>query len=165
MSDTPQASPLGERIDSTKPYAHSLFRIVIGLLFFCHGASKHLGWFGGSDGNGGTLPAWEWPGSYAGWIELVTGALVLLGLGTRGAAFLGSGAMAYAYFTEHQPDALWPIENHGEAAVLFCWALLLIVFNGPGPWSLDRLVSGARESAPVAAGTGPRRAPVGSPVD
>lgn len=72
-------------------------------------------------------------------IQLVGGTLVLLGLGTRPAAILCSGSMAYAYFTRHQPDGLFPLENGGEPAALFCWAFLLIAALGPGRWSLAAL--------------------------
>lgn len=75
---------------------------------------------------------------------------MLVGLGTRTTALLSSGSMAYAYFIEHQPHELPPIQNSGEAAVMFTWALLLIVFTGTGPWSLDRLLRPAtRSSAPM----------------
>jgi putative oxidoreductase len=72
-------------------------------------------------------------------IELVVGVLVALGVFTRIAAILGSGTMAYAYFTAHQPKGLLPIENGGEPAVLFCFAFLLIAFAGAGAFAgLDR---------------------------
>lgn len=64
-------------------------------------------------------------------IELIGGAAIIAGVGTRIAAFIGSGAMAIAYFWKHQGDGLFPIENEGEAAALFCWSLLLLVFLGP----------------------------------
>ncbi|MFC8422704.1 DoxX family protein [Streptomyces sp. NPDC057236] len=130
-----------ERLNSAQPYALGMFRIVIGLLFACHGARDLLGLFGGADGSGGTVETGTWPGWYAALIELVGGTLVMLGLGTRAAAFISSGAMAYAYFKVHQPDALWPIENRGEAAAMYCWAMLLLVFTGSGALGLDRLAT------------------------
>ncbi|MEU2558303.1 DoxX family protein [Streptomyces longispororuber] len=133
-----------ERLNSAQPYALGLFRIVIGLLFFCHGASSLFGAFGGMDGNGATVDAGTWPGWYAAVIQLVGGALVMLGLGTRAAAFVSSGSMAYAYFKVHQPEALWPMENGGEASAMFCWALLLLVFTGSGAFGLDRVIASAR---------------------
>ncbi|MEW2529423.1 DoxX family protein [Streptomyces sp. NPDC047071] len=133
-----------ERLNSAQPYALGLFRIVVGLLFFCHGAASLFGAFGGTDGNGATIDAGTWPGWYAAVIQLVGGALVALGLGTRAAAFLSSGSMAYAYFKVHQPEALWPIENAGEASAMFCWAMLLLVFTGSGAFGLDRVIAAAR---------------------
>lgn len=129
------------RLNTAQPYALGLFRMVVGLLFACHGAVSLLGLLGGVDGNGGTVETGVWPGWYAALIELVGGGLVLLGLGTRAAAFISSGAMAYAYFKVHQPDALWPIENHGEGAAMYCWAMFLLVFTGSGAFGLDRLLS------------------------
>jgi len=127
------------RLNSAQPYALGLYRIVVGLLFLCHGAASLFGVLGGAAGTGGTLEAGSWPGWYAAVIQLVCGSLVLLGLGTRGAAFLAAGSMAYADFKVHQPTALWPMENGGEAAAMFSWAFLLLVFTGSGAFGLDRL--------------------------
>ncbi|WP_030386639.1 DoxX family protein [Streptomyces sp. NRRL S-241] len=128
-----------ERLNAARPYALGLFRIVTGLLFACHGAASLFGVLGGAHG-GGTVAVGAWPGWYAAVIQLVAGALVLVGAGTRSAAFIASGSMAYAYFTAHQPDALFPIQNSGESSALYCWAFLLLVFTGPGAFALDRLL-------------------------
>ncbi|MER7488885.1 DoxX family protein [Streptomyces sp. NPDC126497] len=129
------------RLNSAQPYVLGMFRIVVGLLFACRGAVSLLGLLGGEDGNGGTVGIGVWPDWYAGLIQLVGGTLIVLGLGTRAAAFVSSGSMAYAYFTVHQPQALWPIENNGEKAALFCWAMFLLVFTGSGAFGLDRLLA------------------------
>ncbi|RST09951.1 DoxX family protein, partial [Streptomyces sp. WAC05374] len=132
------------RLDQARPYVLGLFRIVVGLLFLCHGAASLFGVLGGAGGTGGTVPTGSWPGWYAAVIELVCGALVLVGLGTRAAAFLASGAMAYAYFKVHQPMALFPLKNGGELSAMYCWSLLLLVFTGPGALSLDGLLTSAQ---------------------
>jgi putative oxidoreductase len=129
------------RLNRAQPYALGLFRIVVGLLFVCHGAAKLFGVLGGADGSGGTVDTGTWPSWYAGVIELVGGSLVLLGLATRIAALICSGSMAYAYFKMHQPNALWPMENGGEPAAMYCWAFLLLVFTGSGALGLDRLLA------------------------
>ncbi|MEV6736278.1 DoxX family protein [Streptomyces sp. NPDC051104] len=147
------------RLNQAQPYALGLFRIVVGLLFACHGAVSLFGVLGGAAGtNGGTVPTGTWPFWYAAVIQLVAGALILVGLGTRGAAFIASGSMAYAYFDVHQSNAPWPIQNGGELPVLFCWAFLLLVFTGSGALGLDRLFASRsaagekkRASEPVAA--------------
>jgi putative oxidoreductase len=123
----------------------SLFRAVVGLLFALHGASTVFGVFGGNRGSGHAAPMGSWPGWYAGVIELVCGLLVLIGLLTAPAAILASGTMAYAYFTVHQPQALLPLQNGGDAPALFCWTFLAIAVVGAGPWSVD-----AMRRAPVA---------------
>ncbi|MFE7549370.1 DoxX family protein [Streptomyces gardneri] len=148
------------RLNQAQPYALGLFRIVVGLLFACHGAASLFGVLGGAMG-GGTVPAGTWPGWYAAVIQLVGGVLVLAGLGTRSAAFLASGSMAYAYFKVHQPEALFPLQNGGETAALFCWALALLVFTGPGALALDGLF-GARSGA--GAKTGQEHEKQGSPI-
>lgn len=122
----------------------SLYRIVVGLLFVCHGAASLFGVLGGSFGSGHAVRVGTWPGWWAALIQLVAGLFVMVGLGTRAAALVASGSMAYAYFTVHQERALWPIQNGGELSALFCWSFLLIVVVGPGPWSLDALFGGAR---------------------
>lgn len=141
------------RLNRAQPYALGLFRIVIGLLFACHGAASLFGVLGGAMG-GGTVETGAWPAWYAAVIQLVGGGLVLLGLGTRFAAFIASGSMAYAYFKVHQPESLWPLQNGGEASVLFCWTMLLLVFTGSGALGLDRLFAGRGERVEDTARTG-----------
>ncbi|MCP3805444.1 DoxX family protein [Allokutzneria sp. A3M-2-11 16] len=114
-------------------------RVVTGFLFVSHGGQGMFGWFGGVDGAGGTVPFGSWPGWWGGVIELAGGALVLIGLFTRYAAVLCSGAMAYAYFVVHQPMALHPISNMGELAAIYSWVFLLIAVLGPGALALDNL--------------------------
>ncbi|WP_326757739.1 DoxX family protein [Streptomyces phaeochromogenes] len=133
---------LGDWLTTRQPFVLGLFRMVLGLLFASEGAATV---FGVLDRK--ASPTGDWPFWYAGVIELVCGVLVLLGVATRSAAFLSSGIMAFAYFTEHQQDGLFPLQNGGLAPVLFCWGFLLIVFSGPGAFSLAGLAgrgSGAR---------------------
>ena len=128
------------RLDAAREYAIGLFRIVVGFLFACHGVKTLFGVLGAHD----TAPVGAWPGWWAALIQLVAGVLVLLGIGTRLAALLGSGSMAFAYFTVHLPKALFPIENGGEAAAMFCWALLVLAFVGPGRFALAGVLSALR---------------------
>jgi putative oxidoreductase len=123
-----------ESIQRRKEGLLSLFRVVVGLLFVCHGLSKLFGMFGGKVVAFGT-----WPGWFAAVIELGGGLAVLLGIGTRVAAVLCSGEMAFAYFTTHQEKALWPIQNGGELAAVYSWVFLLIAFFGPGTYTLATL--------------------------
>jgi putative oxidoreductase len=110
-----------------------IVRIVIGFLFACHGVKSLFGILGASSAK----PIGSWPGWWAALIQLTCGVLVLLGVGTRLAALIGSGSMAFAYFTVHAATGLFPIENGGELAALFCWTLLLFVFTGPGRLTLS----------------------------
>ncbi|GGP83155.1 DoxX family protein [Saccharothrix coeruleofusca] len=113
------------------------FRIVVSFLFACHGA-QGFGLLGGIDGQGTAVPFGVWPGWWASVIELVGALLVLVGLFPRIAALLCSGAMAYAYFVVHQPEALLPLHNMGEPAALYAWAFLLIAVLGPGAFTVER---------------------------
>ena len=111
---------------------HALLRIVAGLLFLWHGMSKLFG-FPTPAPEG--MPA---PMLYlVGGIELGGGVLVMIGLLTRWAAFLCSGLMAFAYWIAHGTKALFPIQNQGELAVLYCFVFLYIAAKGPGIWSVD----------------------------
>ena len=133
------AQNLEARLNSSCPIALSVFRVMFGLLFLSHGLSAVIGW----PAPGHVAPVGQWPDFYAGWIELVTGALITLGLFTRPAAFLAAGEMAFAYFTVHLPHHLFPItdafpiNNHGEDAVMFCFAFLLLIFAGGGRYALE----------------------------
>ncbi|HZZ52439.1 MAG TPA: DoxX family protein [Pseudonocardia sp.] len=123
----------------------SAVRVVIAFFYLCHGAQKLFGVVGGVDGHGAVAATGAWPGWWAGLIELVAGALILVGLFSRPAAILCSGEMAFAYFTVHQPHAALPVQNHGELAAMFSWSFLLIAALGPGWLSLDALVRTARQ--------------------
>jgi putative oxidoreductase len=130
------------RLDPAREHLIGLYRIVIGFLFACHGLKTIFGLFGSHP-----APVGQWPGWWAALIQLVCGILLCVGVASRPAAILGSGSMAYAYFTVHLPHGLWPIQNGGEAAALFCWALLIVAFTGPGRFALGRLMSrGAAET-------------------
>ena len=117
---------------SSQTYA--LMRIVAGFLLLWHGMQKL---FGFPVGASGAAPAFIVYG--AGQIELVGGALVMLGLFTRPAAFLCSGLMAFAYWMAHGTKALLPIENKGELAALYCFVFLFVSAQGSGVCSLDGL--------------------------
>ncbi|MGE0740983.1 MAG: DoxX family protein [Hyphomonadaceae bacterium] len=113
----------------------SLLRIVSGLLYLEHGTAKLF-----------SFPATEMfaqppeMGSLmwiAGVLETVGGALLVIGLFTRPTAFVLSGMMAVAYWMAHAPQSMYPIQNQGDAAILFCFVFLYISSVGAGPWSVD----------------------------
>ena len=126
------ARNLEARLNSNWPLALTVFRVVFGLLFLSHGLSTLFGWPADH-----IAPAGQWPDYYAGWIELVTGGLITAGLFTRPAAFVACGEMAFAYLTVHLPHGFFPINNNGEAAVMYCFAFFLLIFAGGGPYALD----------------------------
>lgn len=76
----------------------------------------------------------------AAWLEIIGGVLLTVGLFTRPVSFVLSGQMAVAYFLAHGSKGFWPALNGGEAAILFCFVFLYLVFQGPGEWSLDAQV-------------------------
>ena len=115
-----------------EPYAYALLRIVAGLLFLFHGLQKLFGMYGGQ-----TVELVSLRG-LAGLIELVGGAMIMIGLYTSPVAFIASGEMAVAYFMSHQPQAFWPIQNRGELAALYCFVFLYISTRGSGPLSVRR---------------------------
>jgi len=117
------------------PRMLSVLRIVAGLIFLIHGSQKLLSFPGGERAGSGL--AFDNLGAFAGVIELVAGLLIALGLFTRPAAFLASGTMAVAYWYAHAPQNFFPVNNGGDAAILYCFVFLYFVFAGPGPWSLD----------------------------
>jgi putative oxidoreductase len=115
------------------PQALSLLRIVASLIFILHGTAKIIG-----------FPATEMPAPPVGsllWVggmlELVGGLMLLVGILSRPVAFILSGEMAVAYWMFHAPQSTFPLNNGGDAAILYCFVFLLIAAAGPGPWSLD----------------------------
>ena len=113
----------------------SLMRVVFGLLFMLHGTSKFFDWPGDFPGD---LVLASWFG-VAAILESVGGLLLMLGLKTRLVAFVLAGEMAVAYFWMHVPNGgIWPINNGGEPAVLFCFAFLFFAAAGPGTIALDK---------------------------
>ena len=130
----------------TTQITHVLLRVVAGLLMLHHGGQKLFGWFGGVGPNGGTVDLMSLMG-FAGVLEFFGGLAVLVGLLTRPMAFLLSGEMAVAYFMAHAPHGTWPIQNHGEPAVLFCFIFLFLAAHGAGNWSVDALLMRKREES------------------
>ena len=140
---------LDARLASFSSPVLSIFRIVFGLMFTLHGTMKLIGWPLGT-----AVPVGTWPFWFAGVIEVVLGVLITVGFFTRIAAFIASGEMAVAYFWQHwgilggQPGPFWPFDgqaggNGGEAAVLFCFAFLLLATTGAGTLSVDGRRRGA----------------------
>jgi len=118
------------------PWLLSVLRIVTALLYIPHGTSKIFGF--PRAGSGATVELYSLFG-LAGSLEMVGGALILVGLFTRPVAFVLSGEMAFAYFMAHAPRNLHPLLNQGELPILFCFIYLYLAFAGAGPLSLDRL--------------------------
>jgi putative oxidoreductase len=122
-----------------EPMVLSIFRIMVGLLLFQYGVAKIL-----------KFPVLPYFANIpplitaAGWIELVLGALLILGLFTRPVAFILSGEMAFAYFMGHMfkadPPVLIPLLNGGNAAILFCFSCLYLACAGGGVWSVDAMM-------------------------
>ena len=118
------------------PRILGILRIITGFLFLQHGAAKllgipHIAMFDG-------LQLMSLMG-LAGFLELVGGVLILLGLFTRPTAFILSGQMAVAYFMAHAPGGFLPILNQGELAVLYCFVFLYFSVAGAGAFSIDAM--------------------------
>src|SRR5262245_57110309 len=120
------------------PYLLSVLRIVAALLFIEHGTQKLFGFPSGQPYVG--FPNFSMLG-IAGMLEVAGGLLLLVGLFTRFTAFIVCGEMAYAYFRAHWPRAWFPIQNQGEITVALCFIFLYLIAAGPGPLSLDQMLS------------------------
>ena len=123
---------LTKHLGPWRPQLLSILRIVTALLFLEHATTKLFG-----------FPASQMPVAAAftfiwwiGVLELVGAALLVVGLFTRIAAFILSGEMAVAYFMAHAPQSFYPLQNGGEAAILFCFVFLYIAAAGPGAWAV-----------------------------
>ncbi len=122
-----------QKLNAWQPYALGLLRIVLGLVMLNFGLAKifhfHAGVFMPPTGS---MP---W---FAGLIELILGAALLIGLQTRLVAFVLSGEMAFAYFIAHFPKSFFPTENGGALAVSLYFAFLYLVTAGGGAFALTR---------------------------
>ncbi len=119
------------------PQLRSLLRIVAAFMFILAGTSKLFAYPAAMPG-GGHAPYFSQIG-LGGLLELVGGALLLVGLFTRPVAFVLAGEMAVAYFQFHFPNGFWPVVNGGVSAALYCFVWLYFSAAGPGPWSIDAL--------------------------
>lgn len=128
-----KANSAGFRVTSASSFALSVLRIVVAGLYAEHGLQLTFGVLGGH-----RVPINSFRG-IGGVIELVGGALLVVGLYTRLVAFLLSGQMAVAYFRVHFPRGPNPLMNDGERAVLYCFVFLYFIFAGGGWLSVDRL--------------------------
>ena len=113
---------------------YALLRIVSGLMFAMHGSQKLFGWPSGQPMTGDPMML------TAAIIEFVGGLMIGLGLGTRIAAFIASGEMAVAYFMVHAKSSFYPLINHGELAVVYCFLFLYFASMGSGTFSLKSMM-------------------------
>jgi putative oxidoreductase len=121
-------------LEKGRPYMLSLLRIMAALLFLEHGLAKYFGFPTAGPPMNALLYV-------QGAIEIVGGALLALGLYTRLVAFILAGNMAVAYFMVHFPKSFFPLANGGDAAVLYCFVFLYLLFAGGGAWSVDRAMN------------------------
>ena len=133
-------------LEPYRPQLLSLLRIMTGLLLFQYGVAKIL-----------KFPVVPYFANIpplitvAGTIELILGALLIIGLFTRLSAFILSGQMAFAYFLGHMlksgTPVFLPLNNGGTAAILFCFACLYLATAGGGPLSVDAMIGRSRRSS------------------
>ena len=116
------------------PRMRAVLRIVAALIFLEHGTQKLFGFPAPSAAGLPAMFALAW---FAAALELVGGLLLMVGLFTRPVAFILAGEMAFAYWIAHAPRSFFPVLNGGDAAILYCFVFLLLVFSGPGAFSLD----------------------------
>lgn len=140
------------RISTSSAYSLGVLRIITGLLFLQHGLQKTIH-FPNAGHSPGPFELFSLMG-IAGVLETLGGALIVLGLFTRPAAFVLAGQMAVAYFLFHLRNGLamdkgfFPVVNQGDLAILFCFVFLHLVFAGPGAFALDDRVGRARANQP-----------------
>ena len=128
------------------PRARAALRIMAGLLFISHGIAKVCGY-----------PPGGWPMAkpefgtvlwVSAMLELFGSPFIIVGLFTRPVAFLLSGEMAVAYFSVHAPGSFFPILNHGEGAILYCFIFFYLFVAGPGAWSIDGILARKLAASP-----------------
>jgi putative oxidoreductase len=126
-----------DTLSKYQPIALSVLRFYTGLSIIEHGLVKNFGFPTGAPYGMTTAGTLGW---YGGLIELIGGALIIVGLFTRPVAFLMAGFTAVAYFMVHAPQNFFPIVNKGELAAVYCFVFLYLIFAGGGPLSLDAVL-------------------------
>jgi len=129
-----------------EPRVLGILRIMVGLLYLEHGLGKLFNF--PASPNAQPYQLFTLVPGLAGLLEMIGGALIAIGLFTRPVAFILSGEMAFAYFMRHAPRGFFPMNNGGDAAILYCFIFLYFFVVGAGAWSLDQL----RESRGSAGG-------------
>ena len=119
-------------LNQWRPRVLSVLSAFSGFIFLLHGTQKLLGFPPSERVVAAFSLSW-----WSALIELICGTLIMIGLFTRQAAFLASGTMEFAYWIAHAPRDMFPVNNGGDAAILYCFVFLYLVFAGPGPWSID----------------------------
>lgn len=122
-----------DRLSAYAPQALAILRIVTALLFIAHGTQKLFNFLPGQMGGVELMSLF----GLAAILETVGGLAILLGVFTRPVAIILAGEMAVAYWMAHAPQSPFPVNNGGDAAILFCFVFLYLVFAGPGSWSID----------------------------
>lgn len=127
-------------LDKYQPYALAILRIATALTFMAHGTQKMFG-FPASPMGGGGFNLFSLMG-IAAVLEVFGSLAILAGAFTRPVAFVLAAEMAYAFWFLHVPmgGTIIPVANGGDAAVLFCFVFLYLVFAGPGAWSVDGIM-------------------------
>jgi putative oxidoreductase len=120
----------------------AVYRIIAGLIFITSGTTKLFGF----PPSAVEMPPIPWTSQIGigAWMELIGGALIVIGFFTRPTAFLLSGEMAVAYFQFHAPGSFWPTINMGIPAIMYCFFFLYLVVAGPGAWSVDGSIARSR---------------------
>ena len=130
-----------DSLERHRPTALAGLRIITGLMFMQHGTQKIFSFPAEARGPFELMSQM----GIGGVLELVGGALIVLGLFTRPVAFLLSGMMAVAYFQFHaMSGGPFPMVNGGELAALYCWVFLFLFFAGPGAFSVDGMLAKKR---------------------
>ena len=138
---------------ATSPsWAITVVRVILGVIFFAHGAQKVLGWFGGYGlkGTTGYLTSLGLPLPIAYLVcffEFLGGIGLILGLFTRLAALAVIIVMIGAILKVHRPNGLFinwsltPGKGHGyEANLAFIAMGVACLIAGGGALALDRLL-------------------------
>jgi putative oxidoreductase len=132
-----------DNLSRYQPYALGVLRIMTALLFIEHGTQKLIGFPPSMEGGAGVLDGMTLVTAI---LEAFGGFLILIGFLTRPVAFILSGFMAVAYFMAHAPQNFFPVNNMGDAAILYCFIYLYLFVAGPGAWSVDSARRGVSES-------------------
>ena len=137
----PWENELARVLDPWEPWGRAIARVILAFTFSLHGYRHVFGWLSKSAGRAAIIPlAIDRLPAFVGWLEIVGGLLLLVGLFTRVSSAIICVELAAAYVIAAAPRGVWPIHNGGNETLMYLTVFLYFAVCGAGALSFDVLL-------------------------